>query len=152
MIGGVRGEVGRPLTFEGYANDYDKRIRAVQFSLDDGETWTSYDTPDTVADKTSTGSLSTRPRSRVCISCSFVRSTRTGWRAPFPRALTSGWSKAGEGRLKDIYLVSTVRISIPENASERLEQVLAFMSQHCATPRSRALPPHFSFHPTRCRA
>ncbi len=51
MIGGVRGEVGRPLTFEGYANDYDKRIRAVQFSLDDGETWTSYDTPDTVADK-----------------------------------------------------------------------------------------------------
>lgn len=51
MIGGVRGEVGRPLVFEGYANDYDKRIKAVQFSLDDGETWTTYETPGTVPDK-----------------------------------------------------------------------------------------------------
>lgn len=51
MVGGVRGEVGRPLVFEGYANDYDRRIRAVQFSLDDGETWTTYETPGTVSDK-----------------------------------------------------------------------------------------------------
>ena len=51
MIGGVKGTVGTPLVFEGYANDYDKRIKAVQFSMDDGETWTTYGTPDTVPDK-----------------------------------------------------------------------------------------------------
>lgn len=51
MIGSVKGTVGVPLVFEGYANDYDKCIRAVQFSMDDGETWTTYGTPDTVPDK-----------------------------------------------------------------------------------------------------
>ena len=50
MIGGIRGRVGEPLVIAGYANDYDKRIRAVQFSLDDGETWTTYETPGTVPD------------------------------------------------------------------------------------------------------
>lgn len=51
MIGAVRGTVGTPMVFEGYANDYDKCIKAVQFSMDDGETWTTYETPDTVPDK-----------------------------------------------------------------------------------------------------
>lgn len=50
MIGEITGHIGEPLTIAGYANDYDKRIKAVQFSLDDGETWTTYETPDTVAD------------------------------------------------------------------------------------------------------
>ncbi len=38
------GVVGEPLEFEGWADDYDKRIVAVEFSLDGGKTWTSYDT------------------------------------------------------------------------------------------------------------
>jgi hypothetical protein len=51
MISKITGTVGKPLTIAGYANDYDKRIIAVQFSLDDGETWTTYETPGTVPDK-----------------------------------------------------------------------------------------------------
>lgn len=47
MIGETRGRVGVPLTFEGYANDFDKTISAVQFSLDGGGTWTTYETPGT---------------------------------------------------------------------------------------------------------
>ena len=50
MIGSVRGTVGVPLVFEGYANDFDKAIRAVQFSLDGGENWTSYDVSDSSPD------------------------------------------------------------------------------------------------------
>lgn len=38
--------VGEKITFEGYADDYDKAIRAVQFSLDGGATWTTEETPD----------------------------------------------------------------------------------------------------------
>lgn len=51
MISGIRGKVGQPVSIAGYANDYDRRICAVQFSLDDGETWTTYQTPGTVPDK-----------------------------------------------------------------------------------------------------
>ncbi len=36
--------VGETITFEGYADDYDKAIRAIQFSLDNGKTWTEYAT------------------------------------------------------------------------------------------------------------
>lgn len=49
--------------------------------------------------------------------------------------------------MKDIYLVSMVRVSIPENASERLEQVLAFMSQHCSDATLASVAAHFNFHP-----
>lgn len=51
MTGGVRGEIGHPLVFEGYANDPDCRIQAVQFSLDDGETWTTYETSGSQPDR-----------------------------------------------------------------------------------------------------
>ncbi len=51
MIGTVQGFVGTPLAFEGYANDFDKAIRAVEFSLDDGETWTTCETRGTTAER-----------------------------------------------------------------------------------------------------
>ncbi len=43
--------VGEPVTFEGYADDYDKAIARVEFSLDGGETWTGYDTASASSDK-----------------------------------------------------------------------------------------------------
>lgn len=49
--------------------------------------------------------------------------------------------------MKDIYLVSMVRVSIPDNASERLEKVLAYMSQHCADATLVSVAAHFNFHP-----
>lgn len=39
--------VGEAICFSGYASDYDRRIVAVEFSLDDGEHWTRYETPNT---------------------------------------------------------------------------------------------------------
>ena len=36
------GQVGKPLSFEGYADDFDRSITAVQFSLDQGSHWTTY--------------------------------------------------------------------------------------------------------------
>ena len=44
MLGRIAGTVGKPMNFEGYADDFDKAIVAVEFSLDNGETWTSFDT------------------------------------------------------------------------------------------------------------
>lgn len=46
MIGTVMGEAGQPVTVEGYAQDFGCPVTAVQFSCDDGGTWTTYDTPD----------------------------------------------------------------------------------------------------------
>ena len=43
MIAPMAVEVGRPVRFTGYAEDYGVPIAAVQFSLDGGETWTDYD-------------------------------------------------------------------------------------------------------------
>lgn len=38
------GQVGCPLSLEGWADDFDREIRAIQFSLDDGKNWTTYET------------------------------------------------------------------------------------------------------------
>lgn len=43
--------VGEEILFEGYADDFDKAVTAVQFSMDDGETWTTCDTEGATADK-----------------------------------------------------------------------------------------------------
>ena len=42
---------GNPIVFEGYADDYDKAITAVEFSLDNGETWTTYEVEGASVDK-----------------------------------------------------------------------------------------------------
>lgn len=43
--------VGVPIRFEGYADDFELGISAVEFSLDDGVHWTAYPTTGAVADK-----------------------------------------------------------------------------------------------------
>lgn len=47
MIPRVRGTVGHPVRLEGYAYDFGHAVGAVQFSLNDGATWTTYGTPGT---------------------------------------------------------------------------------------------------------
>lgn len=44
-------KAGEPFTFEGYAHDTTNAITAVEFSLDGGETWTSYPTNGATNDK-----------------------------------------------------------------------------------------------------
>ena len=43
--------IGKEVAFEGYAYDFDRRIDAVEFSLDQGETWTAYPTPETTSER-----------------------------------------------------------------------------------------------------
>lgn len=43
--------VGEPVTFDGYVDDFEHNVAAMQFSLDDGATWTTYETRGVMADK-----------------------------------------------------------------------------------------------------
>lgn len=47
MIPRVYGQVGKAVRFKGSAYDFGHAVRAIQFSLDDGEHWTIYETPHT---------------------------------------------------------------------------------------------------------
>lgn len=47
MIGAVRGRVGEPVRLRGYAYDFGRTVAAVEFSLNEGRTWTRYETPGT---------------------------------------------------------------------------------------------------------
>ncbi len=51
MLNTQYGFVGRPMVLSGYAHDYDKAIVAVRFSLDGGEHWTEYATPQATSDR-----------------------------------------------------------------------------------------------------
>jgi DMSO/TMAO reductase YedYZ molybdopterin-dependent catalytic subunit len=42
---------GTKITFEGYADDFDVAIDAIEFSMDGGTTWTTFETPDTNPNK-----------------------------------------------------------------------------------------------------
>ena len=39
----MEGRVGEEMVFEGLIHDFEKTVSAVKFSLDDGQTWTSYE-------------------------------------------------------------------------------------------------------------
>lgn len=47
MIPRTYGQVGKPVRFKGTAYDFGHAISAIEFSLDDGEHWTRYETPGT---------------------------------------------------------------------------------------------------------
>ena len=49
--------VGDQVSFEGVADDLGSPIAAIEFSFDDGDTWTSCPTDGATADKWSTGAL-----------------------------------------------------------------------------------------------
>ena len=47
----VAHRVGEPLVFDGYVDDFERNVSAMQFSLDGGATWTTYQTAGAVIDK-----------------------------------------------------------------------------------------------------
>lgn len=47
MIARTHGKAGDLLEFSGSAYDFGHSITAIQFSLNNGETWTTYETPGT---------------------------------------------------------------------------------------------------------
>ena len=44
---------GAPIEFAGYVDDFDRAICAIEFSLDDGASWTVY--PNAAVDKSNSG-------------------------------------------------------------------------------------------------
>ena len=42
--------VGQPIEFKGYVDDFAEGVAALEFSLDDGATWTAYQTVGAVAE------------------------------------------------------------------------------------------------------
>lgn len=43
--------VGEPVEFDGYVDDFERNVSAMEFSLDGGVTWTAYPTTGAVIDK-----------------------------------------------------------------------------------------------------
>lgn len=54
-------QVGEPLAFDGYVDDFERNVSAMQFSLDGGTTWTTYPTTGVVIDKGVNWHFSYRP-------------------------------------------------------------------------------------------
>lgn len=44
-------KVGEPIRLEGYADDFDRAIRAVQLSFDQGDTWTTFSVSDATPER-----------------------------------------------------------------------------------------------------
>ena len=49
--------------------------------------------------------------------------------------------------MRDLYLVSTVRVTVEDDASSRLEQMLAYISQHCDDASLASVAAYFDVHP-----
>lgn len=47
MIAPIYTTAGKTVSLKGTAYDFGHAISAIQFSLDDGQNWTTYETPDT---------------------------------------------------------------------------------------------------------
>lgn len=61
MIAAVPAAAGRPVIIEGYAQDFGVPIAKVRFSCDEGETWTSFATPEADPDRNVNWSFSFTP-------------------------------------------------------------------------------------------
>lgn len=43
MIAPIQADLGSPIELKGYAQNFDAPVMAVQFSCDEGETWTTFE-------------------------------------------------------------------------------------------------------------
>lgn len=49
MIAPLQADLGSPIELKGYAQNFDAPVRAVQFSCDEGKTWSTFETPGAAA-------------------------------------------------------------------------------------------------------
>lgn len=58
-------EAGEPYTFEGYADGWTQQVAGVEFSMDNGQTWTHFDTADTDVDRWVTWNFTWTPQADI---------------------------------------------------------------------------------------
>ncbi len=78
--------VGQPIVFEGYLDDFDNGVAAVQFSLDDGVSWTDYDTSKAVAEAGLSWRFAYTPEEAGCYLLKVRAKSRSGAVSPLVSA------------------------------------------------------------------
>lgn len=78
----------KTVTFEGYATDYDKRIVAMEFSMDKGATWTRYETKDASSDRLVHWKFSYTPESEGVYTLLVRSVNENGAHSPEPDSVT----------------------------------------------------------------
>ena len=87
---GLLHRVGEPISFEGYADDFEHAVAGVQFSLDDGVSWTTYPTEGVREDRGVRWTFAYTPRCPAVTCSRPARST--------PRERRRRWSRASRSR------------------------------------------------------
>lgn len=77
-------EVGKPFDFTGFAQAFDEQIVAVEFSLDQGETWTTFDTSDSDETKVVWWTFAYTPEKAGSYVMSIRAVSDTGKVSPYP--------------------------------------------------------------------
>ncbi|WP_251178427.1 hypothetical protein [Adlercreutzia agrestimuris] len=70
--------VGEPIIFEGYVDDFEHGIAQIQFSLDNGVTWTGYSTEDSRDDVGLTWNFEYTPQRAGCYLLKVRALSKTG--------------------------------------------------------------------------
>ncbi len=86
MNSGSVHHVGQPIVFEGYLDDFDNGVAAVQFSLDDGVSWTDYDTSKAVAEAGLSWRFAYTPEEAGCYLLKVRAKSRSGAVSPLVSA------------------------------------------------------------------
>ncbi|MDO4443753.1 MAG: molybdopterin-binding protein [Slackia sp.] len=79
---------GKTITFEGYATDYDKKIVAMEFSMDKGVTWTHCETEGATSDKLVHWRFAYTPELEGVYTLLVRSVNENGIRSPEPDAVT----------------------------------------------------------------
>ena len=91
--------VGEPITFEGYADDFEHAVAGVQFSLDDGASWTTYPTVGVREDRGVRWTFAYTPQ----VAGRYLLKARAVDAAGTPSSVMSGFAFEVLPALSDVY-------------------------------------------------
>lgn len=82
------GRVGKTVTFEGWADDYDRAISAIEFSLDGGGTWTRFETAGSTAGRLTSWRFQWMPEEPGSFTMRIRSVNEDGKTSPIPAVCT----------------------------------------------------------------
>lgn len=88
MIGTVTGTLDQPVTLSGYAQAFDTPVIALQFSADEGQTWSSFSITDTDPDCNVNWSFTFSPQEIGTYHIAVRARTADGRTTPLPSCAT----------------------------------------------------------------